>query len=127
MRHDLNALTRKGVHLALDDFGTGYASLIYLKRFPLDEVKIDRSLVSRVADDVEGRAVVAAVVSLCRGLGITATAEGVEAPQQLAALRDMGCHRAQGYLIGRPQAPDALQRRLLAGGSHSGHRSAGSD
>ncbi|MGZ4664987.1 MAG: EAL domain-containing protein [Frankiaceae bacterium] len=89
MRHDLHTLAGKGVHLVLDDFGTGYTSLTHVKQFPVDGVKIDRSLVSGVANERESRAVVAAIVTLCRGLGITATAVGVETAQQLAALREM--------------------------------------
>ncbi|MGZ4619290.1 MAG: EAL domain-containing protein [Frankiaceae bacterium] len=112
MRHDLHTLAGKGIHLVLDDFGTGYTSLTHVKQFPVDGVKIDRSLVSGVANERESRAVVAAIVTLCRGLGITATAVGVETAQQLAALREMGCHCAQGYHIARPQPPNALLRSL---------------
>ena len=106
--NDLANLTQKGVHLSLDDFGTGYSSLTYLKRFPVDNVKIDRSFVVDITDNADDRAIVQGIVSLCRSLGITATAEGVETPAQLALLREFGCHRAQGFHLGRPQPAEQL-------------------
>lgn len=100
--HLLASLRDKGVRIALDDFGTGYSSLNYLQRFPFDKLKIDRSLVNRMADGKGGRAVVRAVIAMCRALEINVTAEGIEVQQQLDDLRGEGCDQIQGYLISRP-------------------------
>lgn len=98
----LATLRDKGIRIALDDFGTGYSSLNYLQRFPFDKLKIDRSLVDRMADGKGGRAVVRAVIAMCRALDISVTAEGIELQQQLDDLRAEGCDQIQGYLISRP-------------------------
>jgi diguanylate cyclase (GGDEF)-like protein len=91
-----------GVGLAIDDFGTGWSSLRALQRFPVDEVKIDRSFVERMALDPQEAAIVAAVISLSRALGLRTVAEGVETIAQVNALRDLGCDHAQGYYFWRP-------------------------
>ncbi len=91
-----------GVHIALDDFGTGYSSLSLLRDLPVSAVKIDRSFVTPIAVDHTAIAIVRSVIGLCRELGITTVAEGVETEEQLTALRALGCSQAQGYLIGRP-------------------------
>ena len=91
-----------GVHLAVDDFGTGYSSMTYLKRFPVDSLKVDRSFVDGLGRETEATAICTAVVSLAHALGMGAVAEGVETPQQLEALRALGCEFAQGYLFGKP-------------------------
>ncbi|MBV8162459.1 MAG: EAL domain-containing protein, partial [Acidimicrobiia bacterium] len=103
----LSALKEMGVRLALDDFGTGYASLSYLRHFPVDVVKVDRSFVSDLAiSDSEAKAtIVAAVVAMGQGLGLVTIAEGVEESTQLEILQQMGCGLAQGYLFARPQEP----------------------
>ena len=102
-----------GIRLAMDDFGTGYSSLGYLRSFPFDKVKIDRSFVSGFADFKDARAVVRAVVGLGESFGMTTTAEGVETREQLDFVRGEGCREVQGYLFGRPQ-PAALIPDLLA-------------
>jgi len=98
----LRELRSMGLRIALDDFGTGYSSLSYLQRFPFDKLKIDRSLVSRVAEGEGGRAVIRAVIAMCRALGISITAEGVETQEQFDQLRLETCDQVQGYLISRP-------------------------
>ena len=97
----LRSLRDMGVRLALDDFGTGYSSLTYLKRFPVDSIKIDRSFVSGLGRDADDEAIVASVVSLARAVGKLVVAEGVETVTQLAALRDLGVDQAQGFLWAR--------------------------
>ncbi|MCR0984926.1 PAS domain S-box protein [Roseomonas populi] len=98
----LRELSRLGVRIALDDFGTGFSSLAYLLRFPFDKIKIDRSFVTGLPARKEAKAVIRAVVSMSRSLGLSVTAEGVETAEQLDALRQLGCQDAQGYLFSRP-------------------------
>jgi diguanylate cyclase (GGDEF)-like protein/PAS domain S-box-containing protein len=98
----LRELGGLGVRLALDDFGTGFSSLGYLLRFPFHKIKIDRSFVAGLPEGRESKAVIRAVVSMGRSLGIAVTAEGVETAEQLAVLRRLGCDDAQGYLFSRP-------------------------
>ena len=98
----LNALKALGVRLAIDDFGTGYSSLAYLKRFPVDKLKVDQSFVRDIPDSRAGMEITAAVVGLGRALNLEVLAEGVETEIQLAHLRRLGCDTAQGYLLARP-------------------------
>jgi diguanylate cyclase (GGDEF)-like protein len=91
-----------GVRLAIDDFGTGFSSLTYLKRFPVDVVKIDRSFVAGLGTDASDTAIVRSVVDLAHALSLQVVAEGVEQPEQLEALRSLGCDLAQGYLFSPP-------------------------
>ena len=100
----LTALRGVGVRLAVDDFGTGYSSLSFLKRFPLDVLKIDRSFVDGLPDAPEDVAIATTILSLARSLGLSVTAEGVETDAQRRALVGLGCPRAQGYPLGRPMA-----------------------
>ena len=98
----LRELRNLGLHLAVDDFGTGYSSLTYLKRFPVEAIKVDRSFVSGLGIDQEDTTIVEAVVKLGHSLGLVVVAEGVETPLQLARLRELGCDHGQGYVFGRP-------------------------
>src|SRR5262249_49256895 len=107
----LQALTALGVHLSVDDFGTGYSSMTYLKRFPVEALKGDRSFIDGLGREPEATAICTAVVSLAHALGMRAVAEGVETPQQLASLRTLGCELAQGYLFGRPAPADRFAVR----------------
>jgi diguanylate cyclase (GGDEF)-like protein len=102
----ITALRDLGVGFSIDDFGTGYSSLGYLKRFPVDSVKIDRSFVSGLGSNPEDSAIVAAVVSLGHALGLTVVAEGVETERQLEELVALGCDTAQGFYFAEPEAAD---------------------
>ncbi len=104
----LNALKALGVRLAIDDFGTGYSSLAYLKRFPVDKLKVDQSFVRDIPDNRTGMEITAAVVGLGRALNLEVLAEGVETEIQLAHLRLLGCDTAQGYLFARPMPASEL-------------------
>jgi len=110
----LEGLARRGVRLAIDDFGTGYSSLAYLKRLPVQRIKIDRSFVGGIGTDLEDEAVVQAIVGLGHSLGKSVVAEGVESEAQLAFLRRLRCDAAQGFLLGRPQPVEQLERLLAA-------------
>ena len=98
----LSALQALGIHIAMDDFGTGYSSLGYFRTFPFDQVKIDQSFVSGLAETGDALAIVKAIIGLGKGLGVAIVAEGVETPEQMRLLKAKGCHKAQGYFIGRP-------------------------
>jgi diguanylate cyclase (GGDEF)-like protein/PAS domain S-box-containing protein len=113
--HILKALKALGVHLAMDDFGTGYSSLSYLHRFPLDIIKIDRSLVTGLEHDDDMAMIARAVISLAQSLRKTVVAEGVENQAQFDFLRYQGCHEFQGYLLSRP-LPENAFTGLMAGG-----------
>jgi EAL domain-containing protein (putative c-di-GMP-specific phosphodiesterase class I) len=103
-----------GVRLALDDFGTGYSSLQYLRRFPFDKLKIDSSFVRSIERAADAAAIVHAVVSLGRGLGMKVTAEGVETAEQHLFLRAAGVHSLQGFRFGRPCPASEITARLAA-------------
>jgi len=104
----LSRLRQLGVGISIDDLGTGYSSLLYLKRLPVTQLKIDTSFVSGVGEDPEDDAIVAAIVGLGAALDIDVVAEGVETATQLARLRELGCPLAQGYLLGRPVPVEQL-------------------
>jgi EAL domain-containing protein (putative c-di-GMP-specific phosphodiesterase class I) len=107
----MDTLTRfriKGIGLAIDDFGTGYSSLMQLRRLPFTEVKIDQAFVADVDHARDSRLIVHAIAELAHGLGLIATAEGVETVQQLRTVAELGCDLVQGYLISPPLEPKAL-------------------
>ncbi|NNE63027.1 MAG: EAL domain-containing protein, partial [Gammaproteobacteria bacterium] len=98
----MNILKRHGFKLSIDDFGTGYSSLRYLKDFPLDELKIDQSFVSNIAQNSEDAAIVSTIIAMARNLGLNVVAEGVETEEQLQMLVNYDCQMLQGYLLSRP-------------------------
>jgi EAL domain-containing protein (putative c-di-GMP-specific phosphodiesterase class I) len=93
-----------GIQVVVDDFGTGYSSLSYLSRFPVDGLKIDKSLMAALGRLERDTAIVTAVIGLAHALDLEAIGEGVEDERQLAALTELGCDLAQGFLLGRPEA-----------------------
>jgi diguanylate cyclase (GGDEF)-like protein/PAS domain S-box-containing protein len=105
----LGQLKDLGVRLSIDDFGTGYSSLAYLQRFPVDELKIDQSFVNGLGTETSDGAIVSGIISLAHTLGLDVVAEGIETPLQLQRVRELGCERAQGFLIARPQNAATLQ------------------
>lgn len=105
----LRVLKDMGLTIAIDDFGTGYSSLSYLKKFPLDVLKIDKSFTSGIHQDADDAAIVRAIIAMGHSLKLTITAEGVETTEQLQYLEEAGCNEIQGYLIGKPMAPDVLE------------------
>jgi EAL domain-containing protein (putative c-di-GMP-specific phosphodiesterase class I) len=110
----LRELRALGVRVALDDFGTGYSSLSLLQRFPIQRIKIDRAFVSDVADETGARSLVRTIVAMGTSLGLDLVAEGVESIRQLQALSELGCSKAQGYLISHPVPPDAMRSTVAA-------------
>ena len=115
----LRILDGMGVTLAIDDFGTGYSSLAYLKRLPVDRIKIDRTFVMNMQHDASDAAIVASTIDLARNLGLRAVAEGIEDPRVSGELVRMGCTEGQGYAFARPLAADefiawAVERRDAA-------------
>ena len=98
----------QGVHLSIDDFGTGYSSLAYLKRFPVESLKIDRSFIDGLGQESEDTSIVEAIIRLAHALELSAVAEGLETPTQLETLRTLGCDYAQGYLLGHPLPAEAI-------------------
>ena len=110
----LRELRGLGVHLSVDDFGTGYSSLTYLKKFPVEAIKVDQSFVSGLGIEVDDSSIVDAVIRLGHSLGLRVIAEGVETPLQLQQLRELGADRGQGYLFGRPMPAHLLSGSVLA-------------
>ncbi len=110
----LTRLHQLGVGIAVDDFGTGWSSLRYLRDFPVDVLKVDRSFVAGLGQDTEDEAIVAAVIDLAHALGLTAVAEGVEDETRLERLRTLGCDAVQGWLLGRPMTEADLIDLVVA-------------
>jgi EAL domain-containing protein (putative c-di-GMP-specific phosphodiesterase class I) len=108
----LASLRAAGLRMAIDDFGTGYSSLAYLKRLPVDKIKVDRSFIADLPLDAEDKAIVTAIIRMAKALGLRIVAEGVETKAQAELLRGLGCDLLQGYLTGRPMAKELLTARL---------------
>ena len=119
-RSTLRDLRSLGVRLAIDDFGTGYSSLAFLREFPIDTLKVDRTFVQDIDRNSGAATIVATVIAMARTLGLQVVAEGVEREEQLRVLRELGCDRAQGYLFGPALWPGALPEHVRAGGRTGG-------
>ncbi|MCF6298868.1 MAG: EAL domain-containing protein, partial [Thiomicrorhabdus sp.] len=110
----LNALADLGIKIAIDDFGTGYSSLAYLKRFPVNKLKIDKAFIDDITErESSDAAIVQATIQMSNALNITTIAEGVEEQEQLELLTAMGCDEIQGYFFSKPLTPKNLQAFIL--------------
>lgn len=113
----LQELKGLGLRIAVDDFGTGYSSLAYLKRFPIDMLKVDRAFVDGLGREPGNTAIVRAVIGLARALNLEVVAEGIETAEQLSLLRELGCDYGQGYYFAKPlpstEAGELLKRERL--------------
>ena len=105
----LSELHTMGIQISIDDFGTGYSSLAYLKRFPIDALKIDRAFVRDITTNADDKDIVTAIIGMSRSLGYSVTAEGVETKEQLAFLRLQGCDELQGYFLSHPLSAADLE------------------
>jgi EAL domain-containing protein (putative c-di-GMP-specific phosphodiesterase class I) len=123
----LHALRALGVRICMDDFGTGYSSLSYLRSFPFDKIKIDRSFVHDLGANRDAQAIVRAIISLGKGLGVTITAEGVETEEELICLRDEGCHEGQGFLFSKARPHAEIVQLLNAQKVSRGQAMLGAD
>ena len=108
----MDNLHERGIHMSIDDFGTGYSSLSYLKKFKTYKLKIDQSFVRDINVDLEDKAIVAAIISMAKSLGLKTIAEGVENVEQLAFLREQGCDEAQGYYYSKPLSAEQMEEFL---------------
>ncbi len=115
VRANMAGIAERGIRTAIDDFGTGYASLTYLRRYPVDVVKLDRSFVTNLTTQPQDRHIAAGIIDMAARLGISVTAEGVERPEQAELLRDLGCTGAQGYLYSPAVPSDEIEVMLDKG------------
>jgi EAL domain-containing protein (putative c-di-GMP-specific phosphodiesterase class I) len=113
----MHRLREMQIQIAIDDFGSGYSSLSYLKRFPIDRLKIDQSFVREATTDSTDAAIIMAIITLAQNLRMKVIAEGVETEDQLRLLRLLKCDEIQGYLFSRPLPPDVLIKLLVKGQS----------
>jgi EAL domain-containing protein (putative c-di-GMP-specific phosphodiesterase class I) len=103
-----------GITIAIDDFGTGYSSLCYIKTLPIDHIKIDRSFVTDISTNTQDQAIVEAIITMSKKLGIQNIAEGVETREQLEFLQELGCGEIQGYYFHRPLSVEGFRELLTA-------------
>jgi EAL domain-containing protein (putative c-di-GMP-specific phosphodiesterase class I) len=118
----LEQLSRMGVVVSVDDFGTGYSSMSYLRRFPIDKLKIDKSFVAEMDQRADDASIVQAIVSLAHGLQLKVVAEGVETEAQLQALKALGCDQYQGHLFSPALPPEEFESLMLAQSPEHGDR-----
>jgi EAL domain-containing protein (putative c-di-GMP-specific phosphodiesterase class I) len=104
----LRTLKNLGLTISLDDFGTGYSSLSYLRRFPIDELKIDKSFINDIHENADDAAIASAIIAMAISLGLSVVGEGVECKEQVELLMKMGCPQVQGYYFGRPMEAAAF-------------------
>ena len=116
----LERLSRMGVIVSVDDFGTGYSSMSYLRRFPIDKLKIDRSFINHLMTSADDASIVRAIISLAHGLRLKVIAEGVETAEQVACLQKLGCDQFQGFYFGRPVTAMAFEELMRTAGAASG-------
>ena len=114
VRENLTGISDRGIDIAIDDFGTGYASLTYLRQYPIDVLKIDRSFITHITTREHDRRLVAGIIALARQLDLSVTAEGVENDEQAAVLRELGCPGAQGFLYSAAVPPEQIAPLLDA-------------
>ena len=112
VQNTLKQIRNRNIKLSIDDFGTGYSSLSYLRRFPIDNLKIDRSFIKQMNFDSENFEIVRVIITLAKTLGMDAISEGVETLQQLSQLKALGCEFGQGYLFAKPLPPTAIESML---------------
>jgi diguanylate cyclase (GGDEF)-like protein/PAS domain S-box-containing protein len=111
----LNKISASGIRISIDDFGTGYSSLSHLKKFPIDELKVDQSFVRDLSVNMDDAAIVSAVISMAKSLGLSVTAEGVETIEQLRFLKGLDCDNMQGYYFSKPLPADEFRKLLESG------------
>ena len=113
MSTELAKIKQLGISVAIDDFGSGYSSLNYLKRLPVDVLKIDRSFVQDIESDSRNSAIVAGIIALAQALDMHTVAEGVETEEQRSILKELGCSGFQGYLVAKPQPAEQFEQQFL--------------